>query len=167
MQRRAGNRNIGKFRAAKIFCSNSYKFEIRLLDTPRYSSSQPRYVFEGVTMKSLVSIVSLAVGALAIGASTSAMARVDIGVNIGIPAPVYVTPAPVYVAPPPPVIYQPAPVYMAPAVVIGWHGDRYWDGRRWWDRDEWGHRGWDHDRGWDHGRGHGWGHEHGHGHGDD
>ena len=111
-------------------------------------------------MKSVARIVSLAVGALAIGASGAAMARVDIGVNIGVPAPVYVAPAPVY-APPPPVIYQPAPVYVAPQIVIGWHDDRYWDGRRWWGRDEWYHHhgDWDHGRGdWDHGRGHGWGH---------
>ncbi|MBU6489460.1 MAG: hypothetical protein KGQ57_16820, partial [Burkholderiales bacterium] len=106
-------------------------------------------------MRSVARIVSLAAGALAIGASTAAMARVDIGVNIGVPAPVYVAPAPVY-APPPPVVYQPAPVYAAPAIIIGWHGDRYWDGGRWWGRDEWyRHRrgGWDRD----HDRGHGWG----------
>ena len=108
-------------------------------------------------MKPAARIVSLLVGALAIGASSAAMARVDIGVNIGVPAPVYVAPAPVY-APPPPVIYQPAPVYVTPAIIIGWHGDRYWDGDRWWGRDDWyrHHRDWDHDHG--HGRGHGWGH---------
>lgn len=66
------------------------------------------------------------------------MAGVSLGVNIGIPAPVYVAPQPVYAPPPPPVVYQPAPVYAAPpAIVIGWHGDRYWDGRRYWNRNDW------------------------------
>ena len=74
---------------------------------------------------------------------------VSIGVNVGVPAPVYVAPAPVYAPPPPPVVYAPPPppvyaqpvyaqpVYAQPAIVIGWHGDRYWDGRRYWDRDDW------------------------------
>jgi len=91
-------------------------------------------------------LVALVVGTLAIGASSAAMAGgLNVGVNIGIPAPVYVAPAPVYYAPPPPpppVVYQPAPVYAGPvyggpAIVIGWHGDRYWDGRRYWARDDW------------------------------
>ena len=48
------------------------------------------------------------------------MAGVSLGVNIGIPAPVYVAPAPYYAPPPPPVVYQPAPVYYGgPAIVIG------------------------------------------------
>lgn len=34
--------------ARRMFCSNSYKFEIRLSDAPRYSSIQPRYVSEEV-----------------------------------------------------------------------------------------------------------------------
>jgi hypothetical protein len=62
---------------------------------------------------------------------------VNVGINIGIPAPVYVAPQPYYAPPPPPVIYQPAPVYVQPPVVIGWYGNRYYDGRRYWDRDEW------------------------------
>ncbi|CAM2159442.1 MULTISPECIES: hypothetical protein [Paraburkholderia] len=83
-------------------------------------------------------VVAMLLGGLAIGASSVAMAGVSVGVNIGIPAPVYVAPAPVYAPPPPPpVVYQPAPVYAAPAIVIGWHGDRYWDGRRYWGRDDW------------------------------
>jgi hypothetical protein len=61
---------------------------------------------------------------------------VSVGINIGIPAPIYVAPQPYY-APPPPVIYQPAPVYAPPPVVIGWYGNRYYDGRRYWSRDEW------------------------------
>ena len=87
-------------------------------------------------------ILSYFVAALAIGASSAAMAHVDVGVNIGVPAPVYVAPAPVYV-PPPPAVYAPAPVVVAPAYYVGWHGDRYWDGRRWWGHREWdGHRRW-------------------------
>jgi hypothetical protein len=46
----------------------------------------------------------------------AAMGRVDVGLDIGVPAPVY--------APPPPV-YAPAPVIAGPGLVIGRHGDRY------------------------------------------
>ncbi|SAL02941.1 signal peptide protein [Caballeronia fortuita] len=83
----------------------------------------------------------------------AAMARVSVGINLGVPvapvyaAPVYVQPAPVYMAPPPPPpvvyqpyqTYQPAPVMVAPApaIVVGWHGDRYWDGYRYWGRRDW------------------------------
>lgn len=83
-------------------------------------------------------VLAVLIGGATIAASGAAMARVDLGINLGVPAaPVYVAPQPVY-APPPPVVYQPAPVYApAPAIVIGWHGDRYWDGRRYWGRDEW------------------------------
>ena len=50
------------------------------------------------------------------------MAGVSVGVNIGIPAPVYVAPA-LLAPPPPPVVYQPVPFYYGgPAIVIGWHG---------------------------------------------
>lgn len=112
-------------------------------------------------------VASLMTGMTALLVSGAAMAGgVNVGINIGVPAPVYVAPAPVYAPPPPPVVYQPAPVYAvpAPAVVIGWHGDRYWDGRRYWDRDDWyrhhGRGGWGRDRGdWDHhdrGRHNGW-----------
>jgi hypothetical protein len=99
---------------------------------------------------------ALALGAL--GASSAAMAQVRIGVNLGVPAPVYVAPAPVYAPPPPPVVYAPPPpVYAAaPVIVIGWHGDRYWDGRRYWGRDEYyryhGHDHYGHDHDHDHGR---------------
>jgi hypothetical protein len=113
----------------------------------------------GETMKT-TRLVPLLVGALAIGVSSAAMAGVHVGVNIGIPAPVYVAPAPTYYAPPPPpVVYQPAPVYAGPAIVIGWHGDRYWDGRRYWGRDDW----YRHHGGGRYGHG-GWGHDHGHWH---
>jgi hypothetical protein len=108
-----------------------------------------------------ISKASMLAGALAIGALTvsgAAMARVSVGVNIGVPAPVYAAPAPVYAPPPPPVVYAPPPppVYAAPAIVIGWHGDRYWDGRRYWDRDDWYRH---------HGRGGYYGHDRDHGHG--
>lgn len=109
-------------------------------------------------------LVPLLFGVLTLGASGAAMAGgLNVGVNIGIPAPVYVAPAPVYAPPPPPpppVVYQPAPVYYGgPSIVIGWHGDRYWDGRRYWARDDWyrhhppghsdyGHNHYDNHRGW-------------------
>ena len=61
--------------------------------------------------------VAAGIGAAGLMLSSAALARVDIGVSIGIPgvvypAPVYVAPAPVYA--PPPVVHYPAPVY-APA----------------------------------------------------
>ncbi|KMZ13076.1 putative signal peptide protein [Candidatus Burkholderia humilis] len=59
-----------------------------------------------------VSKISVLPGALMIGgvmASGAAMAGVSVGVNIGVPAPVYVAPAPVYAPPPPPVVYAPPP----------------------------------------------------------
>ncbi|EAY68507.1 hypothetical protein BDAG_01228 [Burkholderia dolosa AU0158] len=111
-------------------------------------------------------LTALSTGTAALLVSGAAMAGVNVGINVGVPAPVYVAPAPVYAPPPPPVVYQPAPVYApapvygpAPAIVIGWHGDRYWDGHRYWAREEWYRhhgRGWG-DRGhWDHGRHNGW-----------
>ena len=47
-----------------------------------------------------------------------AMARVDVGVNIGIPGPVFYAPEPVYVQPRP-VYYAPRPVYYAPQPYYG------------------------------------------------
>lgn len=80
---------------------------------------------------------ALGAGALVLAASQSALAGVSVGLNIGVPAPVYVAPAPVYAPPAPPVMaYQPVAV-VAPAIYLGWHGDRYWDGHRWWGRREW------------------------------
>jgi hypothetical protein len=102
------------------------------------------------------------VAGLGIGASSVALAHVDVGVNIGIPGAVY---APEPYAPPPPVyVERPATVVISP----GWYGDRYYDGHRYWERREWeehhhdnrewhdardhydGHRG---DSGHDHGGG--------------
>ena len=65
-------------------------------------------------------ILPALLGATALFASSLAMAHVDVGINVGVPAPVYVAPAPVYVAPPPPAPY----VVGGPVVVLGWHGDR-------------------------------------------
>ena len=74
-------------------------------------------------------LLSIVAGfAVASAASLAHAADVRLGINIGIPAPVYVAPQPYYAPPPPPVVYQPAPVYVRPPVVIGWYGDRYYDG---------------------------------------
>ena len=69
-------------------------------------------------------VAMLLVGAALAGLSGAAAARssIDVGINFGFPAPVYVAPpppvvyyprAPVYYAPPP-VYYAPAPVYYGP-----------------------------------------------------
>ena len=88
-------------------------------------------------------IATLLAGAALIAVSGTAAARVDVGISLGIPAPVYVAPPPpvvyappVYVPPrpvyyaPPPVYYAPPPVYYGPPAVVyrgggyyrGWHG---------------------------------------------
>ena len=128
-------------------CISYYKLEIRSAESLRYIGINKTFT-KGEVMK-FARVLAGLLGVVAIGASGVAMARVDLGVNIGVPAPVYVAPQPVYAPPPPPpVVYQPAPVYAAPpAIVIGWHGDRYWDGRRYWNRDEWYRHGGHHDRG--------------------
>lgn len=84
--------------------------------------------------RALTGIAGIAVSA---AASMAHAADVRVGINLGVPAPVYVAPQPYYAPPPPPVVYQPAPVYVQPGVVIGWYGNRYWDGRRYWARDDW------------------------------
>ena len=89
-------------------------------------------------MKRIVTHLLVAAG-LAAGACGVAQAHTDlnIGLSLGVPAPVYVQPAPVYA--------QPQPVYYRQP---GW--DRGYDGayRRDWDH---GDRGWDHgDRRWGH-----------------
>jgi hypothetical protein len=99
----------------------------------------------------------------AVGVTNAARADIHVGVNVGIPAPVYVVPTPVYAPPPPPVVYQPAPLY-APPVVIGWHGSRYWDGRRYWSRNDY-YRHYGYGRGPHGGPPPGLGRDHGHGHG--
>jgi hypothetical protein len=75
--------------------------------------------------------LSLGLSAIALTLSGPAMAGVHVGVNIGVPAPVYELP---------PVNVQ-VPVMAGPGLVIGWHGDRYWDGHRYWSRRDWDARG--------------------------
>ena len=100
-------------------------------------------------------LLAFVLGSAALCASTAALAHVDVGVSIGIPAPVYVEPAPVYA--PPPVVYRPAPVY-APAPVIygGYYGDD-WRERAWrrherreheWREHEWREHEWRERRDW-------------------
>lgn len=64
---------------------------------------------------------------------TSVAHAVNIDINVGTPAPVYVAPAPVYVAPRP--VYVPPPAQVV--IVPGWYGERYYDGRRYWSRRDW------------------------------
>ncbi|WP_345815600.1 hypothetical protein AAGS40_24515 [Paraburkholderia sp. PREW-6R] len=83
-------------------------------------------------------IVFAAFGLAAASVSNVALARVNVGVYVGTPGPVYAAP-PVYA--PPPVVYAPQPGY-------GYRDDGY-RGRRW-HHDHWRHRGWErhHGRGW-------------------
>jgi hypothetical protein len=103
--------------------------------------------------KLLTAAAALIAGAVLTLTASPAMARVDVGVNIGVPgvyapAPVYVPPPtvvvqprPVYV-PPAPVVVQPRPVYVQPAPV---YVDRpYWRERHWQHHGPYG-RGWDRD----------------------
>lgn len=103
-----------------------------------------------------------AVGAASMLFAGVAAARVDIGVNIGVPGPVYYSAPPVYIAPPvyhppvyyaPPPVYYPPPRYYAPRPVN--YGPGYHPGPRHWDRHDRGHR--------HHGRGPGQVQGHGHG----
>lgn len=89
-------------------------------------------------------IVFATFGLAAACASTSASARVDVGVFVNTPGPFY-APPPVVYAPPPPVAY--APVQPAYGYGYGYRGD-YYRGYR-------GHG--------DHGRHRGWDKHHGHG----
>jgi hypothetical protein len=88
-------------------------------------------------IKSIRTLVVIAGLSLATLSGFAHAGGVSVGINIGIPTPVYVAPQPYYAPPPPPVIYQPAPVYVRPPVVIGWYGNRYYDGRRYWERNDW------------------------------
>jgi hypothetical protein len=87
-------------------------------------------------------IVFAALGLATTCASTAALARVDVGVFVNTPGPVYAAPPVVY-APPPPVVYAPQPLYG-----YGYRGD-YYRGRDW-HHDHGRHRGWErhHGRGW-------------------
>lgn len=80
-----------------------------------------------------------AFGLAAACVSTAAFARVNVGVYVGTPGPVYAAPPVVYAPPPPPpVVYAPQPAY----------GYGYY--RRGWHHDHWRHREWErhHGRGW-------------------
>lgn len=107
-------------------------------------------------MKKFLAVAAVLIaGAALMSAATPALARVDVGVNIGVPG-VYVAPAPVYVQPSP-VYVEPRPVYVEPEREGEWRERRMrareWhehEGRReYHDHDE--HR--DHDRGDRHGHG--------------
>lgn len=63
-------------------------------------------------------------GAALLLSAAPAMARVNVDVHVGVPAPVYVSPHPVYVHPRP-VYVQPRPVYVHPSY---YRGDRYHHG---------------------------------------
>ncbi|AJP58909.1 hypothetical protein UC34_22125 [Pandoraea vervacti] len=98
-------------------------------------------------------IATAAVAGLAAAFTTSsAFARTDVSVNIGIPGPAFVAPAPMYA--PPPVVYGPAPVVVAPPPVVYGPPPRYWRGpppRHWhhergWERRDWDRRDWHHRR---------------------
>ncbi|CAH0445159.1 hypothetical protein LMG10661_01461 [Ralstonia syzygii subsp. syzygii] len=78
-------------------------------------------------------LLAFVLGGAALCASTAALAHVDVGVSIGVPAPVY----------------APAPV----VVGGGYYRDTYWREREWrrreWREHEWREREWHHRRGWD------------------
>lgn len=105
--------------------------------------------------------------AAALGIASTAQARPDIQVSIGLPG---LPGLPVFVPPPVPVFVQPRPVYAPPAVVYErpwrpsyrYEGERErtwrqaeWQRREWerreWERREWQHR--HHDRSPSHDRG--------------
>ncbi len=93
-------------------------------------------------------IGSIAAAGLVI--SSAALARVDVGINIGVPgfypAPVYVAPPPVYY-PPPPVYYRAPPVYVAPPRYVYPAPVYYRGGDRHWNRGHYGRGDRDHRRG--------------------
>lgn len=72
-----------------------------------------------------------AFGLAAACVSTAALARVNVGVFVGTPAPVYAAPPVVYAPPPPPpVVYAPQPAYGYGYYRRGWHHD-HWRHREW------------------------------------
>ena len=78
-----------------------------------------------------VSKASVLAGAVMFGGlmvSGAANAGVSVGVNIGVPAPVYVAPEPVYAPPPPPPAYYPA----APARQVTYYRAGYEPWSRGW-----------------------------------
>jgi hypothetical protein len=86
-------------------------------------------------------MVLIAFSLAAVCASRAAFARVDVGVFVNTPGPVYAAPPVVY-APAPPVVYAP------PAYGYGYRDDYH--RRHGWHHDHGYHRGWErhHGRGW-------------------
>jgi hypothetical protein len=93
-------------------------------------------------------IASLLIGAglIALSGTAAARSHIDVGISLGVPAPVYYAPRPpvaYYPAPPvyaapapvyygPPAVYYAPPAYYGPRVIYrdrGWH--RGWHGHRW------------------------------------
>ncbi|MDB5902562.1 MAG: hypothetical protein JWM26_1440 [Betaproteobacteria bacterium] len=91
------------------------------------------------------SLILLAGAALiALSGTAAARTNIDVGINFGYPAPVYVAPPPPVAYYPAPV-YAPAPVYVAPAPV--YYAPRPYYGPPVIVRDRGWHRGWRHDHG--------------------
>ncbi|MFM0730262.1 hypothetical protein PQQ52_07150 [Paraburkholderia sediminicola] len=88
-------------------------------------------------------IVFAAFGLAAACVSTAASARVDVGVFVNTPGPIYAPPPVMYA--PPPVVYAPQPAYG-----YGYRGDYYRGYHGHGHRDHGRHRGWDRHHG--HGR---------------
>jgi hypothetical protein len=85
------------------------------------------------TMKKILALsAAMLAGTSMMLAAAPAMARVDVDVNLGVPAPVYMTPQPVYVQPRP-VYVAPRPVYVAPQPVYYVRHPHHH--HRWHDRD--------------------------------
>lgn len=108
-------------------------------------------------MKRILSVVAVLAAGATLFAAAPAMARVDVGVSIGVPgvyvpqpvyapAPVYVQPRPFY-APPPRVVYAPQPYYAPQPVWVAPRPVGDWRAREWRERHRYAH-GWgdrDHD----------------------
>jgi hypothetical protein len=84
-----------------------------------------------------LAMLALIAAPLVLGAP-AAMARVDVGIDVGIPG--LVVAPPVMVAPPP-VAYAAPPVYAAPPPVVVAPGPYVAANGYWW-YDQWGHRHW-------------------------
>jgi hypothetical protein len=82
---------------------------------------------------------------IALSGTAAARTNIDVGINFGYPAPVYVAPPPpvAYYYPAP--VYAPAPVYVAPAPV--YYAPQPYYGPPVVVRDRGWHRGWRHDHG--------------------
>lgn len=90
------------------------------------------------TSTSLVAAV-LASATLLLATAPAQAGPIHVGLNVGIPLPVFVAPAPVYVQPAPAVVYANAGYY---GYRQPWHDYRGWHDQHWHERD------YHHDRGW-------------------